>query len=317
MNFVGGSGESACQSVSVVVPVFNGAGSIAILLERLMPILDAYRPEVEVILVNDASTDNSSEVISRLVTAYPDVRGIDLMRNYGQHNALLCGIRAAQFDIIVTLDDDLEHPPEEIPRLIAALEEGVDVVYGRPIREQHGLFRNLASRVTKLALATSMGVDVAKEVSAFRVFRTQVRDSFAQYHGPFVSIDVLLTWGTTRFSAIKVQHDARSIGESNYTLRRLLTHALNMATGFSVIPLQVASILGLVSAVFGMILLLYVVGRYVVLGGTVPGFPFLASIISLFAGVQLIALGVIGEYLARMHFRLMDRPAYVARQDSG
>jgi glycosyltransferase involved in cell wall biosynthesis len=136
------------------------------------------------------------------------------------------------------LDDDLQNPPEEIPRLLAKLNEGNDVVYGTPQQEQHGLWRDLASRITKIALQKSMGVDTARNVSAFRVFRTQVREAFFDYRSSFVSIDVLLTWGTTRFAAVKVQHAERTVGQSNYTFGKLVTHALNMMTGFSTWPLQ-------------------------------------------------------------------------------
>jgi glycosyltransferase involved in cell wall biosynthesis len=237
---------------------------------------------------------------------------LNLMRNYGQHNALLCGIRAAKYDLVVTMDDDLQHPPEELSRLLARLEEGFDVVYGAPKAEQNGLMRALASRITRLALRAAVGGDVAKNVSAFRVFRTQLREAFASYHSPFVSIDVLLTWATTRFGAITVDFHPRHSGSSNYTFTKLVRHALDMMTGFSTAPLQLASLIGFTCTLFGLGVFIYVFVRYC-LEGSVPGFPFLASIIAIFSGAQLFALGVIGEYLARMHFRSMKRPAYVVR----
>jgi undecaprenyl-phosphate 4-deoxy-4-formamido-L-arabinose transferase len=215
--------------------------------------------------------------------------------------------------LIITIDDDLQTPPEEIPKLLDRLAEGQDVVYGTPSQDQHALWRDLASKITKLALQTAMGAETARNVSAFRVFRAQVRDAFFNYQGPFVSIDVLLTWGTTRFSAVPVRHEPRRIGASNYTFRKLVTHAVNMITGFSTLPLQLASLIGFASALFGLVLLVYVVGRYFLLGYSVPGFPFLASTIALLSGAQMFALGIIGEYLARMHFRMMERPTYVVR----
>jgi undecaprenyl-phosphate 4-deoxy-4-formamido-L-arabinose transferase len=238
------------------------------------------------------------------------------MRNYGQHNTLLCGIRQARYEVIVTMDDDLQHPPEEIPNLLAKLAEGYDVVYGTPQQEQHGFWRDVASQVTKLALQSTMGAETARNVSAFRAFRTRLRDAFANYQGPFVSIDVLLTWGTTRFAAIPVHHDPRRVGRSNYTFVRLVTHALNMMTGFSTWPLQLASLIGFAFTLFGLGVLVYVIGRYLIEGGSIAGFPFLASIIAIFSGAQLFALGIIGEYLARMHFRMMERPAYSVREHS-
>ena len=132
-----------------------------------------------------------------------------MSRNYGQHNALLCGIRAARYAVIVTLDDDLQNPPEEIGKLFAVLDDGADVVYGTPTNEQHGFLRNQSSRITKLALQSAMGAETARNVSAFRVFRTRLRDAFATIAARYVSIDVLLTWGTTRFSHVPVRHDPR------------------------------------------------------------------------------------------------------------
>jgi undecaprenyl-phosphate 4-deoxy-4-formamido-L-arabinose transferase len=304
-------------SLSVVIPVYNGALSIAELVDQLGPTLPALTNTYEVILVEDDGRDNSWEVIQQIAQKYNWVRGVKLMRNFGQHNALLCGIRLAQYEVIVTMDDDLQHPPGEIKKLLDRLAEGCDVVYGKPQHEQHGVFRAFASQVTKIALQGAMGAETARNISAFRAFRSHIREAFANYQSPFVNIDVLLTWGTTRFVAIPVEHLQRKFGVSTYTFRKLLTHTFNMITGFSTIPLQLASWLGFVMTAFGFVLLIYIVViRVVILGYEVPGFTFLASIIAIFSGAQLFALGVIGEYLARIHFRMMDRPAYVVRMDT-
>jgi undecaprenyl-phosphate 4-deoxy-4-formamido-L-arabinose transferase len=300
------------RSISVVTSVYNGEASVGELCRRLVEVLPRISAQHEIILVNDGSRDRSWEMISELCSRSPVVRGLNLMRNYGQHNALLCGIRAAKYDLVVTMDDDLQHPPEEIPRLLARLEEGFDVVYGGPKAKQNGLMRALASRITRLALRAAVGGDVAKNVSAFRVFPTQLREAFAAYQSPFVSIDVLLTWATTRFGATTVAFQPRHSGSSNYTFTKLFRHALDMMTGFSTAPLQLASLIGFTCTLFGLGVFIYVFVRYC-LEGSVPGFPFLASIIAIFSGAQLFALGVIGEYLARMHFRSMKRPAYVVR----
>ncbi|MFT5052344.1 MAG: hypothetical protein ACI8QZ_003777, partial [Chlamydiales bacterium] len=178
----------------------------------------------------------------------------------------------------------------------------------------HGLFRNLASQMTKIALQSAVGASTARKVSAFRVIRTSLREAFKDYRSQFVSIDVLLTWGSTHFAAVTVRHDPRMVGVSNYTLRKLLAHAMNMMTGFSTRPLQFASMVGFAFTVFGMLVLAFVVGRYLLQGSSVPGFAFLASVIAIFSGAQLFALGIIGEYIARMHFRMMERPAYAMKQ---
>jgi len=302
------------HTVSVVIPVFNSASSLPELVERLEAALTPIADDFEIVMVEDCGQDNSWAVIEDLRHEHPRVRGIRLSRNYGQHNALLCGIRAARYDIVVTMDDDLQNPPEEIPALLRELDGGFDVAYGTPMREQHGFLRNVASVLTKIALKNGMGIETARQVSAFRAFRTRLRDGFARYQGPFVSIDVLLTWSTARFTAIPVRHDSRSKGKSNYTLMKLFNHAFNMLTGFSSAPLQLASMLGFLFTLFGAGVLMWVVGRFFITGGSIPGFPFLASIIAIFSGVQLFALGVFGEYLARMHFRTMDRPPFVVSE---
>jgi len=305
------------SGISVVVPVYNSQGSLSDLVSALAQTLGGVSGPFELILVNDGSQDRSWEQVERLTRVHPWVRGINLMRNYGQHNALLCGIRHARYATIVTMDDDLQHPPHEIPALLAKLSEGYDVVYGAPREQQHGLWRDIASWMTKLALQNAMGAKTALNISAFRAFRTHLRDAFAHYQNPYVSIDVLLTWGTSRFTSIKVEHNPRTIGRTNYTFGKLVVHALNMITGFSVLPLRFASLMGFTFALFGLLVLVYVVGRYLIQGTSVAGFPFLASTIAIFSGVQLFALGIIGEYLARMHFRLMDRPTYVIREQRG
>ena len=271
----------------------------------------------EIVLVNDGSADESWSVIRELSRENSSVRGINLMRNYGQHNALLAGIRAARGGTIVTMDDDMQHPPEEIPRLLATLAEGQDVVYGTPRSLPHSLLRNAASWITKLVLQKAMGAETARKVSAFRAFRTNLRGAFENYQSPFVSIDVLLTWGTRRFTAVEVEHRPRQIGRSQYTLRSLVTHALTVATGFSTLPLRLASLVGFSFTLLGLAVLAWVVGRYLVSGGSVPGFPFLASIIAIFSGAQFFALGIIGEYLARMHARMMERPTYAIAEAIG
>lgn len=310
---ISGSAGMKVSGLSVVIPVYRSETILPELIRRLKPVLNTSAEKFEVVLVNDCSPDRSGEVIRDLPERYPWILPIHLMRNYGQHNALLCGIRAARYDVIVTMDDDLQHPPEEIPKLLCKLGEGYDVVYGTPEHEQHGMGRDLASWITKLALQNVMGADIARQVSAFRIFRSEVVAAFRNYSGAFVSIDVLLTWGTNRFAAIAVRHEPRKAGVSGYTIRKLITHAMNMMTGFSTVPLQFASIVGFAFTLFGIGVLAYVIGRFFWLGGSVPGFPFLASIIAIFAGAQLFALGIIGEYLARMHFRMMERPSYVVR----
>jgi glycosyltransferase involved in cell wall biosynthesis len=297
----------------VVVPVYNSDQSLEELVKRIHAVMAEIGNSYEIIMVDDGSRDDSWQVISELSGEFPVLKGIQLSRNYGQHNALLCGIRAACMPLIITIDDDLQTPPEEIPAILSKLDDKTDVVYGTPEKEKHSFWRKMASRITKLVLQNAMGARTASRVSAFRVFRTRLREAFSDFGGAFVSIDVLLSWGTTRFESVDVRHENRKYGRSQYTIRRLVFHALNMMTGFSTLPLEIASMTGFVFTIFGLGVLVYVIGRFVIEGGSVPGFPFLASIIAIFSGVQLFSLGIIGEYLARMHFRIMDKPSYAVR----
>ena len=304
-------------SVSVVVPVYNGAGTLHELVARLRSTLAPLTEAFELLLVNDGSKDNSWGVIEELADRDAAVFGINLMHNYGQHNALLAGILRSSGDIIVTMDDDLQHPPEELPKLFEAIRQGHDVAYGKPVRREHRLWRNLSSRIIKRSLRIALGADMAEKSSAFRAFRGELKQGFVRFSDAQVSIDVLLSWTADRVACVPVEHHPRKQGESGYGFRKLLRLTLSMVTGYSTLPLRLASGLGLLSAGFGLSLFAYVVVKRLLQEAYVPGFTFLAASIALFAGLQLFTMGVIGEYLARVHFRTMGKPAFVVRSEIG
>lgn len=297
------------MNYSVVIPVYNGQATLPELVERLDKVLSSLSDTYEVILVNDDSPDQSWEVISAISKQNPRVRGIDLMRNYGQHNATLCGIRLARYEIIVTLDDDLQHPPEQLPLLLEKLAEGYDVVYGVPKKLPNSWWRNLGSYFIKLIIASAIGNKKMRDVSALRAFRTDLRQAFSGFDSPDVMIDVLLSWGTTRLASVLVDEQPRSSGKSNYTFGRLLRMSLMYLTNFSTKPLRFSNIVGFLFTLLGFIGFIYVIIIYFVVG-SIPGFPFLASAIMVFSGVQLFALGIIGEYLARVFERTAGRKPY-------
>ncbi len=300
-------------NASVVIPVYNGEATVPPLTERLERVLPELFDAYEIILVDDCSPDGSWQVLKSLCQSYPDtVRAIHLSRNFGQHNATLCGIREARYEICITMDDDLQHPPEQLPLLVEEFEKGFDVVYAVPKKLPHSWWRNLGSKLTKIILGKIMGIPI-REIGAWRVFRTGLRDSFADYRSPDVYIDPLLAWGTKNFSHVYVEEDKREIGTSNYSLKKLINASLLILTGYSTAPLRFANMLGFLFMLFGFVILIYVLAVFFTLGST-PGFPFLASIISIFAGVQLFTLGIIGEYLARVYDRASDRPPYVVRE---
>lgn len=306
------------EGVSVVIPVYRSEKILPLLVKELAAVLPTLGMDFEVILVNDGSPDGSWEKIVGLRAEYKWLRGVNMTRNYGQHNALLQGIRLASFEIILTMDDDLQHPPQEIHKLIEELVQGNhDVVYGYPEDDQHDSWRNISSHLVKWLLKVGLDIAGIEKSGAFRVFRTLLRDGFSEYSSSYVSVDVLLTWVTTRFAYIPVEHAPRAEGKSTYTMRKLFVHAANLITGFSTLPLRLASLLGFGFTLFGFGVFMYVIIRYLLQGSPVQGFPFLASIISIFSGVQLFAIGIFGEYLSRMYFRTMGKPQSLMRERIG
>jgi len=301
------------KRVSIVVPVYNGEKTLAELADRvdrtMRPLVKAF----EIIFVNDGSRDNSWNVIQELAAQREFVRGFNLMTNYGQHNAIFAGIQEARFEIIVTMDDDLQHPPEEIPKLLNMLCSGYDVVYGRPAERSHSAWRNISSKLLKTTLKVVLGAEMGGHSSAFRAFRADMRRGFQNFRDAQLSIDVLLSWSAARVTHVLVDHQPRITGKSGYTLRKLFLLAFNMLTGYSTLPLRIASGVGLFTALYGLGLFFYVVIRRLLQTNYVPGFAFIAAEIALFAGLQLFAIGVIGEYVARLHFRTMGKPPYVVR----
>lgn len=299
------------MNLSVVVPIYKGETLIEPLVAELIRTLPTFANKYEVILVNDGSPDNSWNLIVNLTRQYACVKGIRMMRNYGQHNATLCGVRAAQYEVVVTMDQDLQHPPAEIPQLLAKLEEGYDVVYGAPRRLPQGFLRNIMTASIKWILAKVIGLPSVHNVSAFRAFRTHLRDAFAKFQSPSLILDVLLSWGTTSFTSVQV--DIAPAERSNYSFTMLVRTATLILIGYSTLPLRFASWIGFGMTLFGLGVFIYVLVVYFT-AGSPPGFPFLASMIALVSGAQLFALGIFGEYLARMFDRSMDRPPYVIQE---
>lgn len=223
------------DSLSVVVPVYNSAASLRQLIERLDLFFKSAACNCELVLVNDGSEDNSWSIIQEFAQRFQWILGVDLTANFGQHNALLCGILLAGNDVIVTLDDDLQHPPEEIPKLLDALNDGTDVVYGLAIHSRHAAWRIAASRIMSL-IAQLHAPGSGYHLSPFRAFRASLfQHPFDFDIGP-VAIDILLAKRTERFVSIYVQHHARSIGASSYDFRRLLGLAFNHFQAFGLMP---------------------------------------------------------------------------------
>jgi len=302
------------KSISIVIPCYHCEESIKELSEEILQTFEGTDTKWEAILVNDGSTDTTWEKISKLAKKYDWVTGINLSRNFGQHNALYAGILAAKNEFIITMDDDLQHSPADIIHLMTSIENEYDLVYAVPEQEQQGKFRNMASIATKYLLAKTLNIPRASDTSAFRIFDSQLIDAFKHHIGPFVDIDAILAWGTKKVGVVTIQFHKRKYGQSNYNVLSLISHTIKMIESYSQVPLRISSIMGIIFFLFGTILLIRVLSNYYIYGAVVEGFTFLAVIIIIFSGIQLFAIGVIGEYIGRLHQRSMGKPVFLVRQ---
>ncbi len=303
------------MSVSIVIPVFNAAPGLPELVHRLAEAKEQRGSFTlgEVIFVDDGSADRSPEILNGLIAPYEWCTLIRLSRNFGQHAATLAGIARSSGGVLVTMDDDLQHRPEEVAALVGAISDGADLVYGQAVDEEHDAWRNVTSRLSKRLIGAAASSPHARHVSGFRAFRRDLVPGLLMHRGPFVSLDVALLWQTDRVAVVPVDMDQRRHGRSNYSVGRLVRHALNMFLGLTTVPLRIVSWIGMAASLVGIGLFAYVLVRFALTGATVPGFAFLASSITLFAGLQLLALGVLGEYVARLYLGSLNKPAYVER----
>ena len=307
--------------VSIVIPCYQSEQTLGPLVEAIFtalaePAAASVVSEFEVVLVVDGSPDGTADLANKLAAVHPEVRAIELRRNYGQHNALLAGITYAKYEVVVTMDDDLQHRPDQIPAMLAPLARGkADLVYGVAREEEHGFWRSAASRTLKRGLGLA-GVHAAEDVSAFRAFWTAQREGFTHIEDPYVSLDVMLSWTTTSISRIAVQMDKRLIGTSSYNLRKLASHAMNTVTGYSNVPLRVVAWLGGLCALLGAVLGAVVLWKFVAGETTVAGFTTIAAMVAIFSGAQMLSLGIIGEYIGRLHTRSTGKPTFLVKADS-
>jgi len=302
--------------VSIVVPVYNSRDCLTELLARLDRELDARGVLHETILVDDDSTDGSWRVLSAAVRGRPNRTAIRLMRNVGQVAATLCGLAEARGEIVVTLDDDLQQPPDQIGRLLDALagDAELDAVFGHFAEKRHRRYRNLASRAIGRLQARAAGLPSALRTSSFRALRRPLVEAVVRAAGRAPSLNGLICATTRRVRSVEVRHDPRFAGRSNYTLGRQLRLAFDVFTSTSTLPLRFVSVLGLTvcaaSLAYGALILFW----YLTRGIDVEGWATLALLGSFSAGAVLLALGIFGEYLARILLEIRAAPRHVERE---
>jgi glycosyltransferase involved in cell wall biosynthesis len=303
--------------LSVVIPVYRSAPTVPTLVQRLTTVLDGEGLDYEIVLVDDSSPDDSWAAMQHQRELHGDrVRTIQLMRNYGQHNALMCGLGQARGEVVVTMDDDLQNPPEEIPALLRHLRaHDLDLVYGVPDARNHAAWRNVGAQVVLRFYRTVFHNDFTP--TPFRAMKRRLVQSILFYDLNFTYIDGLLAWCTNRIGSVTVQHHGRAHGRSGYSASRLLVLALNLYTNFSLLPLQVVSILGLATSALGISTGAYYLLQFLTANIDVPGYASTIIAILVLGGIQLLALGVIGEYLGRLHLNVNRKPQYVIRHIDG
>ena len=298
---------------SIVIPVFNEEDNLLELYQRLTTVMSDLSANYEIILIDDGSTDNSFHIIEALCDNDNHVRAIQLTRNFGQHPALVAGFDAARGEVIITLDADLQNPPEEIPKLVEKLNEGYEVVFGVFQQRKHSVFRRAGSLFTKWVLSKIIPADTTN-ISACKAVKSYVIDQFMLLSEKNKFFSGLLCWLGYRVSTVELRHDKRRAGKTKYSTFRLVTLWMDMVVSFTDLPLKIAIFGGLFLGLFGFALALFYLVRYFVYGFGVPGFATIVILVTFFSGVQLFALGILGEYIGRMNRELKKRPDYIIRK---
>lgn len=296
--------------LSIVVPVYRAEKTLKELHARIAAALEKLDGDYELIFVEDCGGDNSWGVIEALVRTDRRVKGIQLSRNFGQHAATICGFSQASGRWIATLDDDLEQIPEHLPKLLAKAEEGYDLVYGVYSERSHKAWRNITSSLARWLFVKAIP-SLNYTYTSYRVIRGDIARGLVKFDSPFPFVDGYLSWLTGRCASIEVPHGSRHDGASNYTLKKLITHTVNIFVTFSDLPLRMATWLGISAFVAGIIWLGVILVKYIVGGVSVSGFTSIMLAVLMLGGIQLLMLGIFGEYLGRMNFKSSRKPLFL------
>ncbi len=301
--------------ISVLVPILNEEESLGELNERLHKTLEALGRTYEIIYINDGSTDRTQQMLEEFHGLDSHVRVVEFNRNYGQHMALFAGMERSRGDVVITIDADLQNPPEEIPRLVAKIDEGYEVVGTYRKERKDSLFRTLPSYIVNLITARLVGVRLRDYGCMLRAYSRDIVDSMNMCGESASFIPALAATFARRVIEIDVRHEARKKGVTKYSLFRLLHLNFDLMTGFSLLPIQFIGVLGVIIALIGVAFALFLIIRRLVVGPEVEGVFTLFAINFVFMGVMIFALGVIGEYIGRIYQQVRGRPRFIVKKE--
>ncbi|MGD0585764.1 MAG: glycosyltransferase [Oryzomonas sp.] len=303
--------------LSIVVPVYNEEGNLGPLMERLYPAAQGTGRPFEIIFTNDGSVDRSLEILRRMVQQYPGVKVIEFNGNFGQHMAILAAFEVSRGDIVITLDADLQNPPEEIPRLVAEIEKGHDVVGTIRQKRHDTFFRRFASRVVNITTNRITGMQMQDYGCMLRAYHRYVVDNINRCREATTFIPALAQTFASNPTEIEVGHAERMEGESKYSFYRLIRLNFDLMTGFSVVPLQIFALFGVSTAAFSLVFALFLLVRRFIVGSEVEGVFTLFAILFFFIGIIIFGIGIVGEYVGRIYQEVRKRPRYVVRRTYG
>jgi undecaprenyl-phosphate 4-deoxy-4-formamido-L-arabinose transferase len=301
--------------ISIVIPVYNEEKTLPIMFSRLTAIMDGYGKSYEVIFVNDGSRDDSQAILTDLFAKRPDViRVVQFMRNYGQHPAIMAGFEHVRGDVVVTLDCDLQNPPEDIPKLLALIERGHDVVGGRRAQRKDLKWRKAVSKFSNIIRKKITNIDMGDHGCMLRAYKRNIVDQIVKIGDASPFITALSQELAGNPSEIDVGHAERAAGKSNYNLYKLIRYNFDLVTGFSLVPLQIFTIVGVVCSVMSFMFVLYMIIRHMIIGHEAAGTSTLIAILYLLISITMLGLGIIGEYVGRIYKEIRHRPRYMVKE---
>ena len=306
------------MKISFVIPCYRSEKTLSDVVDEIKTTMASIGHEFEIILVNDCSPDKTFEVIKQLANENENILGIDLAKNFGQHCALMAGMRHSSGDVVVCLDDDGQTPADEVGKLLDKLDEGYDVCYASYGKKQHSGFRNFGSKVNELMTRIMLGKPKELKVSSYFAAKRFIVDDMLRYEQSYAYVIGLVLRATKNVANVEVNHRARSVGESGYTLTKLFSLWFNGFTAFSIKPLRIATAIGCFCACSGFLYGIYtIIKKFILMNDVQAGFSALMSVLVFIGGMIMLMLGLIGEYIGRIYICMNNSPQYVIREKVG